>query len=229
MKNKINNIRKEFLKVRDGFLDAKPDSSLRAFEIANLIFIGLSEMFIILFCIIFLGLNYISFSVCLVSFIVYLIFVFHPKAFTLTFPIAVNILLRLFGKYGRVITRQDWKNIKKYCLKLYLNAFSKKSKGKCYYFSRALALYLTDAKLLYCSVNTFDNKRTGHSVILKNNCVYDTNAKKHFDYDTYSKVTDLTVYKVFSYEEYSKKTFFDDIRDDFVKWCSDNNTYCLPQ
>lgn len=225
MKNIIKDIRKELLIIKDGFLDAKSDSRLRAFELANLLFILIIEVLIVSSCTIILGINYVSIAICIISFIVYIIFIFYPKAFRLIFPLSVSITLRLFGRYGRVISKKEWSKIKKYCPKLYKIALSKRSYSQCYYYSRALALYLTDAKLLYCSVVTNTSKKTGHCVIFKNNCVYDTNAKQHFSYDEYCKYSKLTVYKFFSFEEYSKKSFFDDVIDDFAKWCDQTNTY----
>ena len=29
--------------------------------------------------------------------------------------------------------------------------------------------------------------------------------------------------------KFTPETFFDDIREDFVKWCAENNVYCDPQ
>lgn len=112
--------------------------------------------------------------------------------------------------------------------KFYRFLVTKKSRGKCYYCSWFIALFLKDAKLMYCSQKC-PKGLSGHSVIVKDNCVYDTNGRRHWDYDEYIKFYDVNVYKMFSESEYRKESFFDDIRDGFVEWCAERNVYCNPE
>lgn len=81
---------------------------------------------------------------------------------------------------------------------------------------------------MYCTIQ-IDNRPSGHAVVLKDNFIYDTNDRKHYDYDEYIKEKEALIYKTFSRDEYGKDSFFDDIRQGFVKWCEENNAYCDPQ
>lgn len=81
---------------------------------------------------------------------------------------------------------------------------------------------------MYCA-QTIKDGWSAHAVIVKDNCVYDTNLRRHFDYNEYIELYHIVIYKLFSEEEYRKETFFDDIRSEFVEWCEKNNVYCNPQ
>ena len=152
---------------------------------------------------------------------------FSQKIFELTAYPSYKILQRLLI-YGKVVSKKDWKNVRKYCKRLYKDLISEKSYGYCYFYSWALAMYLKNAEIMYCAIQ-IDGRPSGHSVIVKNNCIYDTNDKKHYDYDEYIKDHEAMIYKTFSKNEYKKDTFFDDIRPGFVEWCKENNAYCDPQ
>ena len=177
-----------------------------------------------------------AYNLAPVTYIVYTIatlvlglFAFNIKLFFKVIPLSVELALHFFGKYGRVVTKQDWKSIKKQDHKLYREANSEESCGYCYFYSRAVALYLKGAKLMYCSIEGEDGEDSGHAVILKNNCVYCTNARRHFFLEEYKDEMKVKIYKIFSEEEFVSETFFEDIREDFVKWCKENNVYCKPQ
>lgn len=159
--------------------------------------------------------------------LIYLFIAFTTKLFKVTGKLSYKLLFYLFGRYGKVVSKEDWKNIKKCHKEFYKEAVSKKSCGFCYYFSWTIALHLKDAKLLYCSQRQ-DVGHGGHAVIVKNNCVYDTNNRRHYDYKEYLELFDIVVYKIFKEEEYRKESFFDDIRPGFVEWCKENNVYCDP-
>lgn len=133
------------------------------------------------------------------------------------------------GRYGKVVTRKDWVYIKKNNLEFYRKILSSDSIGYCYYYSRELALLLKDAKIMYCSIEVEDGEKTGHAVILKNDCVYSTNTREHYCLNVYKKMRGFEIFKIFSEEEYRKEDFFDNIREDFVKWCAERNVYCDPQ
>lgn len=141
----------------------------------------------------------------------------------------LDLKQEFFGRYGRVVTKQDWARIKKECPKAYREMCTDKSLGYCYYYTREIALFLEDAQLLYCSIKGNDGKDTAHAVIVKNNCVYCSNARNHFEFEDYQKEFIIDIYKIFSKEEYKDENFFDNIRDDFVKWCAQHNVYCNPQ
>ena len=134
----------------------------------------------------------------------------------------------IFGRSGKLISKSDWLIIKKLYPSLYNALISKKSFGYCYFYSREIALIIPGLKLMYCTVGKGD-KVTGHSVLVKNNMVFDTNCLQHFDLRDYIQSCNLKVFKIYSFKEYSQADFFDKIRPDFTKWCADNNAYCCPQ
>lgn len=144
-------------------------------------------------------------------------------------PVSEKILLHFFKKYGKVVRKEDWVRIKEECPKIYKEICSKKSQGYCYYYSREIALFLENAKLMYCSIKGNDGEDTAHAVIVKNDCIYCTNARQHYDLEEYKEIYGVNVYKMFSKEEYCNKDFFDNIRKDFVNWCAKHNVYCNPQ
>ena len=151
------------------------------------------------------------------------------KLYKRFFMIISTILLYCLGRYGKVVTKKDWDKIRESSPEKYREILSKKSIGYCYYYSREIALYLEDAELMYCSIIEVDGTNTAHSVILKNNCVYDTNERKHFDFKKYTKKFRVNVYKIFFKNEYQSDDFYDNIRDDFIRWCAERNVYCNPQ
>ena len=184
--------------------------------------------YFISFIFLLLKLDFICSAIFTLTTIYYLLAMVNPKVYRLTAKTSFKIVQKLLI-YGRVVTKKDWKNIKKYSDKEgYKILRTSKSKGYCYFYSRIIALYLKDAYLMYCSIESEDHF-TAHAVVLKDNCVYDTNYRTHCDYDEYIKKEKATIYKIFSADEYRKKTFFDDIREDFKKWCAERDVYCDPE
>lgn len=226
----MNKLRRYFKKMKEGFLTAKANEQFPAYFCANTIFIYC--VFIIIYtisaiiCIFFEALG--NFMIVL-SIIFLFVFTLWDRAFSKTIQISARIFDYFFARYGRVVSKDDWKQIKKKNKKSYKFILSKKYFGNCYYVSWILALHIEDAKIMYCSVAAKEGGQTAHAVVVKNNCVYDTNKKKHFDYDEYIKMSKAEVYKIFDKDVYAKKSFFDDIRQDFVDWCAERNVYCDPQ
>lgn len=216
--------------LKKDFFEAKDETYLNVLNYFNclVIFVIFIACIIISLILCFLNLEILSFIITTLS-IVYLILALKTRVFRLTGLMSYKLLFYLFGRYGKVVSKQDWKNIKKYWSKKhYRKACTKKSKGYCYFYSWAIANFLRDAQIMYCSIQ-IHGRPSGHSVIVKNNCVYDTNEIKHYDFDDYIKHQEAVIYKMFSEDEYRKATFFDDIRDGFVEWCAKNNVYCSPQ
>lgn len=133
------------------------------------------------------------------------------------------------GRCGKVVTKQDWINIKKSDIEFYRELLAPDSIGYCYYYSRELALLLKDAKLMYCSIEIENGEKSGHSMILKDDSVYSTNSRQHCYLEAYQKMSGFEIYQIYSREEYAKEDFFDNIREGFVKWCEERNVYCDPQ
>jgi len=227
----MKKIRQRILEIKEGFLDAKSEKSYEAFILANYIVIATITLAICYTSMIFriFGLNCVSYAITVLAFILYIFFLTNSKAFGKVMPFSAKLLLLFFGRYGRVVTKKDWKRIKKECPKGYKEIWSKKAIGHCYYYSWAISLFLKDAELMYCSIKRKDNDHTAHAVIVKNNCVYCTNSRQHFDLEEYKKMKGVNVYKMFSEEEYRTKDFFDNIREDFKSWCAERNVYCDPQ
>jgi len=227
----MKKFRQRLFELKEGFLDAKIEGVCTVICCANVILIFLIYLVINWSSTIFFAFNLevMPYIILAITTFIYAIFVFNPKAFELVIPVSTKIVSRLFGRYGRVITKKDWDNIKKKHPLLYKEAFSKVSYGHCYFYSWAIATHLEDAKLMYCSIKDKDGNPTAHAVIVKNNCVYCTNARQHHDLEEYKEILGVNVYKMFSEKEYRTMQFFDNIRDDFVKWCAERNVYCDPQ
>lgn len=152
----------------------------------------------------------------------FLVFVIRKK-FKLFLDISLEIVLRRYGRFGPVITKKDWERIKKKNPKLYRKANSKASLCHCYDYSRKLAMYLKNAKLMYCATIHHEDGKTAHAVILKNGYVYDTNLRQHVELEYYVELLDVIVYRTFSKSEYQDEDFFDNIKDDFASWCRQND------
>ena len=222
---------REFIKeLKADFYEATVENYLRIIDWFNLLLITIIVLFCITISIILalFNINVLSVIIALSAFLYFIVAV-TTKLFKLTWNISCKLLFYLFGRYGKVVNSKDWKNIKKYLDNdIYKFLTTKKSLGYCYYCSWVIARFLNDAQIMYCSIQ-ISNRPSGHAVIVKDNCIYDTNERRHYDYDEYIKLREAVVYKIFSQEEYKKKTFFDDIRQGFVDWCTENDVYCEPQ
>lgn len=228
----MKKFRQYFFEIKEGFLDAKNETTQPAVELAYTVFICTIYLMLSLFPAILdevFNLTLYAYIILSILTIALFIFVIYPKAIEWASRFSTHLLFKLFGRYGRVVTNEDWKRIKKKCPKLYKDLFSKKSYGHCYFYSWKIALFLKDAELMYGSFKRSDGSSSGHSVIVKNNCVYDTNSRLHYDIDEYKQLLDFDVYKMFSEKEYRTKDFFDNIRDGFVQWCAERNAYCNPE
>lgn len=227
----MKKVRQYFFKVKEGFLDAKNETTQPAIELAYYVFICAIYLMLSLFPTILeevFNLTLYAYIILAILTIAFFIFIIYPKAIEWASRFSTALLFKLFGRYGRVVTKEDWKNIKKANHKLYKKLCTNKSRGGCYFYSWIIALYLKDAELMYGSFKHTDGSLQGHAVIVKNNCVYDTNSRMHFDIGEYKQLQDFNVYKMFSEKEYRTKDFFDNIRDGFVQWCAERNVYCDP-
>lgn len=224
-------IRKEITELKNDFFEATVESECRVLNMFNVLVHFTISILIwsigLMFYIIF-NLKTVSVIIGLLS-VIYIIIACFTNFFKVTWRLSYKLLFKLFGRYGKVVSKEDWKNIKKHWPKdAYKEAISKKSRGYCYFYSWAIAQHLSNAKLMYCAMTLRDGP-TAHAVIVKDNCVYDTNNRRHHNYDEYIKRYNIIVYKMFSEKEYKTETFFDDIRPEFVEWCAKNNVYCKPQ
>lgn len=224
-------LRKKIAELKSDFYSAKTARLFNVLYIINFLCIVILGTFCYMIggiLIFFLNLKWLGILICTISCIYMITSVSFERVRTITLRISMKIL-RYFLKYGKVVGKQEWENVKKNCKMLYKDLRSKKSYGYCYFYSRMLALFIDDAQLMYCAIKINEDEMTGHCVIVKNHCIYDTNAKRHYDYDEYFEMTDAIIYKMFSRKEYQKKSFFDDIRTDFINWSEEHNVYCDPQ
>ena len=137
----------------------------------------------------------------------------------------VNIFFKLFTVYtNKVIPIKIWEKIKSESPKLYMDLTSESCEGFCYYYSLALGLTLKDVDLIWGGC--YDSKSQqyyAHAFIVKNAYVYDSNHRLSYKFDDYAKSTNLKIYKRWSYSKYSIKNFRSTVRQDFRKWCEEND------
>lgn len=228
----MKKFRQTFLEMENGLLDLKQETWIQALFFTNCIIIWTIYLVVCFSSMLFMifDLAVISYIIIAIAMFILVVLTFNNKLFWKVAPLSAELLVRYYGRYGRVVTKEDWMKIKKKCLRIYRDIWwSKKYYGHCYFYSWCVAMLLKDAELMYCSIDKGNGNRTGHSVIVKNNCVFCTNSRQHFDLEEYKKMRRVIIYKMFSREEYISKTFFDDNREDFKKWCAQHNTYCNPE
>ena len=125
---------------------------------------------------------------------------------------------------NKVIPIKIWKKIKSECKELYLDLTSKECEGLCYYYSLVLGLILKDVDLIWGGIYANDSHQWyAHAFIVKNEYVYDSNHRLSYKFDDYAKANNLKIYRRWKYSEYNTKNFRSTVREDFKKWCDENN------
>ena len=183
----MKKIRQYFLGLKEGFLDGKLENyhmlyfwtTASSIMVIALVFVLVSSVFILF------ELNYVSYIIAIITLVIYAFVILNPKTYSKLMPFTAKLVNYTLGRYGRVVTKKDWKNIKKRYYKMYKKIWSKEAIGGCYFFSWVIALNLKDAKLMYCAVDGSEEPRISHAVILKDNCVYCTNCRRHFNLEEY--------------------------------------------
>ena len=227
----IAKVRAFWNEVKERILGGSIQEALPVIEIVTILLVGVGLLIvsmIVLAIFTLVGLQSAWPIIAIITFATEMVLLYNKELFTKLVLKTMLLTDFLFGKYGKVLTKSDWKRIRRDDNEWYKFVLSKKSCGFCYYCSWRTALYIKDAKVMYCSIDSRKGP-TGHAVIVKNNRVYDTNKRRHFEYDEYIKLFNVHVYKMFSYGEYAKQSFFDDIRQGFVEWCAENHVYCDPE
>ena len=226
----MKKIRQYFNDMKEAYLTANINEQLPVYMLANFIFICSVFMIIhIISCIVYNYFEFVGICMIICSSILFFVYILWDRAFSTTIRFSAKILDHFFARYGPVVSKYDWKRIKRNNKIAYKFIWDKENIEHCYAVTWVLASWLDDAKIMYCSIKGKECDRTAHAVILKNNSIYDTNLRRHCNYDEYIKVNKAEIYKIFEKEIYSKESFFDDIRQDFVKWCKERNVYCNPQ
>lgn len=131
----------------------------------------------------------------------------------------------------KVISFKDWIIIKKRNKVLYDKARSEDCNHKCYFTSYAIANTLEnpDIKILWISIQTTPEDKCGHSVIVRDDKIYDSNLRRTYNREEYLKAFKAEVFKEYSIEEYMSKanmqqtyfTFLD--WEEFGEWCKVRN------
>lgn len=131
----------------------------------------------------------------------------------------------------KVISFKDWKIIKKRDKALYDYARSEECNNKCYFTSYELVNTLEDPdiKMLWICIQTTPEYKCGHSVIARNNKIYDSNFRRTYNREEYLKVFKAEIFKEYSIEEYMNKanlqqTYFNFWDwEEFGEWCKVRN------
>ena len=228
MVNLVNLFRKKIKGAKHDYYTGKLSNSSDALILANVSF--LLAIYIPLFWLLAFIIKPInetlSLIVCGTLSVCVILFCRIQALFSLTLPISAKILFHLFGKYGYCVSKKDWAIIKKKSPNVYKFLNSKKSSGTCYLSSWLIALHLKGAQIMYLGYGDSKDTLTAHAVVVKGNVVYDTNARMHANIFEYLEFSNAKVFKIYDEKQYRKKSFFDDIRDEFVPWCQENNITC---
>lgn len=124
-----------------------------------------------------------------------------------------------------VVTKKGWKKIKKVDKGLYKDLLSDECCHLCYRYAREIALRVKDVKLMYVSIcdQLNNNETCAHAIIRRNDEIYCTHFRRTFKLDDYTRFFDMKIYKEWDYEEYSNPNFRKLVKEDFVKWCNEND------
>ncbi len=213
--------------IKEKFLTSKNENTADALILANLVLLlTIYTLFWFITLIFYQGNK--TFGVILLTILTvgFVLFSMIPSLFLLTMPITTKILFNFFGKYGYCVSKTDWKFIKKNSPEVYKFLKSRKSIGTCYLSSWLIAIHLKDAELMYLGYGDSKDSLTGHAVVVKGNIVYDTNARMHFYIHEYIEEYNAKVFKIYVAKTFKKKSFFEDIREEFTLWCSQNKIHC---
>lgn len=129
-----------------------------------------------------------------------------------------------------VISFKDWKIIKKRNKLLYDKARSEDCNHECYFTTYAIAntLQNPEIKILWVSIDSTDH-RCGHSVLVRNDKIYDSNLRRTYNREEYLKAFKTEVFKEYSIEEYmgrakiQEKHFICLDWGTFGEWCREHN------
>ena len=123
-----NEMRTNLNELKERFLDGKMESKYEVVFLANIIIIGIIYLLFATASVIMYLLNFKTFSFIffILSTIDLINSFFNKEAFSATISISTRVVFDFFGKYGRVITKGDWKQIKKYSYLRYRTMISNK-------------------------------------------------------------------------------------------------------
>lgn len=137
-----------------------------------------------------------------------------------------GFIRKFVSQNGGALGKKEWKAIKKADSKLYKDLLCENCNHCCYYYSLAIAKIIKDSILIWGAVEEpFEegHKYLAHAVILRNGYVYDSNMRLSAKYEDFIKLYKFKTYKQWNYPEYSRNDFRESEREEFRKWCKENN------
>lgn len=233
MKSFFQFFRDCFYREKENWYSAKTENLCALIDFTNFILISIIYFFVNLFFGIaksfyLPSLQEIEKPFLVVTALAYIVLVITPYSCLMS-VCSFKVLRKLFGRYGKVIDYDDWKNLELEYPKVYKWVRSRKSIGYCYNVSFILASMVRDAELLFLGVyDRYTDKYLAHCVVLKNGYIYDTNDRLHYTAEDYMRSFKCKIYKAFSKDEYYYDNFLNDTFPKFDKWCEENNVEYLP-
>lgn len=132
-------------------------------------------------------------------------------------------IVRHFVTFKSVISKKEWKKIKKADRELYHDLTVNKHEQVCYGYSLDIARILENVQVLYGSIrNPITKEISAHAVILKDGQIFDSLLLRSFSLEDYKKVFHLQIYKIWNHNEFCAKDFSKKVKVDFVDWCKLN-------
>ena len=133
-------------------------------------------------------------------------------------------LKRITIRKNNVISKKDWKHIKKTNKKLYKKLLGDQSEDLSYYYAREIALILKNVKLMYVAIDDRLHETIyAHALIRKGDQVYDSYLKRSFKLDDYAKLYNMKIYSQWSFKDYSDSAFRRTVKNNFTNWCIKND------
>lgn len=148
--------RQTFKEMEKGILDLKQETWIQALFCTNWIIIATIYLIVCFSSMIFMAfdLAIVSYIIIAITVLMLATFTLNDKLFWKLGPLSGEIIIYFYGRYGKVVTKEDWKQIKKKCHRLYREIWwSKRYYGHCYFYAWGVALFLEDAEIMICSID----------------------------------------------------------------------------
>lgn len=122
-----------------------------------------------------------------------------------------------------VLSKKDWKLIKKTNKELYEDLLGDKSDDDSFYYARQIGLIVKDVELMYVAINDkSEDEVRAHALVKRDGKVYDPFLKRSFNLNDYARLYEMETYEIWSFKEYSKRNFEESVKKDFTNWCAEN-------
>lgn len=137
-----------------------------------------------------------------------------------------SFIRKLVSLNGKALRAKEWKVIKKTDRELYNDLLCENCNSCCYYYSLEIAKIIKDSILIWGAIEEpyeEGHNYYAHAVILRHGYIYDSNMRQSEKYEDFIKLYKFKLYKQWNYFEYSKNDFRATEREEFRKWCKENN------